>query len=395
MGKIYGTATFKYMAESKDVLICLNMEENVIEIQYGNEVHCSMDNLQACQEAFLGLSSCQTGSLTNIQLFTPTGILKKNLWDDFIITKFEPGTISIYDCALSRILNIPENNLGITKFALHTKKSSLVDFTLEPFDECTPQFELCFSGFQRELGNHLVLDSKYGKIKVQGENSRIIAIGENSFFEGMEIIQCVLGVLQGGPVTLRSSLENKTLKINLANHQGGGLGPLYKNPKDIQPMAQAIFNFLTSLDEADWEIWRRALYYLLHGFSGNCLLEVKTISLFTFMEIIQGAGALCKNWMVQELDISSDEAGVLVETRNKLIHNGASIGEAVLASKQCNKKPEFESWNGFNDFIDLCNSGKTGVRFYFTLVKILNRYLLKKAGYNGDWNDYSSYGCWD
>ena len=389
MGKIYGTATFKYMAKSKDVLICLNIEENVIEIQYG------MDNLKVFQEAFSVLSSCQTGSLTNIQLFTPTGILKKILWDDFFITKFEPGTISIYDCALSRTLNIPENNLGITKFTLHTKKSSLVDFTLEPLEECAPRFELYFSGFQQQLGNHLVLDSKFGKIKVQGENSGVIAIGENSFFESMEIIQCVLGVLQGGPVTFRSSLENKTLKINLANHQGGSLGPLYKNPKDIQPMVQAIFNFLTFLKEEDWKIWQRALYYLLHGFGGNGLLEIRTISLFTFLEITHGEGPLNKSWLSPELDISGDEAGVMVETRNKLIHNGASIGEAVLASKQCNKKPEFESRNGFNDFIDPCNTSKTGVRFYFTLVKILNRYLLKKSGYNGDWNDYLSYGCWD
>lgn len=395
MKKIYGTATFKYMAKSKDVLICLNMEENVIEIQYGNEVYCSMDNLQACQEAFLGLSSCQTGSLTNIQLFTPTGILKKKLWDDFFITKLEPGTISIYDCALSRTLNIPENNLGITKFTLHTKKSSLVDFTLEPFEEYAPKFELYFSGFQQQLGNHLVLDSKFGKIKFHSENNGIIAIAENSFFESMEIIQCVLGVLQGGTVTLRSNLENNTLKINLANHHGGSLGPIYKNLKDIQPMAQAIFNFLSALIEKDWRVWRKALYYLLHGFSGNGLLEIRTISLFTFLEITQGKGTLSKNWMATELDLSVDEAGVLLETRNKLIHNGTSIGEAVLASKQCNKKTEFESANGFNNFIDPSNTSKTGERFYFTLVKILNRYLLKKSGYQGDWNDYSSYGCWD
>ena len=385
MNRLTGTAILDYRGETRQVQICLNLDENVIEVR-----HAMPDLAEAMSLVASNDWHTSPVLLTDVRISTPTGVLSKDRIADFFVTAYRPGNHSIYGSNLSRTLSLREKGEGVTEVILHPR-SSRVEFAFEPFDSTSPQFELFYCGASCSMPMPQELMLNPGKAVVLGDNDGIGVRGDQPLTDQEELIRLSLGILQGGPITIRSMLEEKTLTINLAAHDGGSLGPLYKKCDDAGALLQGTYNFLAGLSAAEWAQWNRGIYFFLQGLGGTAPLEIRAINLFTFLEIVDKSDTLSKNSLSALLDLTTDEADLLCRTRNRLIHHGEHIGAAVLAAEKLIL--EFKTpLNNMTFNIHHADEHKTGMSFFFAFAGVLNRLWIRKAAFTGEWNDCSVYG---
>jgi hypothetical protein len=386
MNKFTGTAILEYRGETRQVYVCLDLDENVIEVRH------TMPNITKAL-SIINDRDRDTSPviLTDIRIVTPIGIISKNRSTDFFMTSHSTGSYSSPESILTRVLTLHTKEEGVTRVVLHSR-SSEVEFEFQPFDVLTPQYEMFLRGAESStiLPQPFELQLNPGRAVLVPKARGIIVRGDQSLSNSEEFIRLSLGILQGGPVTIHSLLENKMLTINLSSHDGKSIGHLYKNDKDAGTLLQGIYNFLSAQPLADWERWKRGIYFYLQGLGGTAPLEIRTINLYTFLEMIDNRDDLEKNSIAALLHVKTDEADLICRTRNRLIHNGYNIGAALLESENTiseHKKP----LNNTVIFIDHMDEHNTGVRFYFAFARLLNKLIVEKAGFTGDWNDYSEY----
>lgn len=194
--------------------------------------------------------------------------------------------------------------------------------------------------------------------------------------------------------------EPKTITINLADHEGKTIGPFYRDSNG-EELLNKIFNYLfhaklvedNRIDSYDnnWRRLTKGLYFYLQGLGGIAPIEIRVINLFTFLEIIDGSNTLDKNKISKLLGITTDEADILCKTRGSLIHNGKDIATALINSYNETASYKKAPLDCKLFIIDSDNKQKMTVHFYFKLAMLLNKFLIKKIGYSGQWNDYSEY----
>jgi hypothetical protein len=69
--------------------------------------------------------------------------------------------------------------------------------------------------------------------------------------------------------------------------------------------------------------------YFIEGISVNAILESKLITLYTALEIMDGADTLTKDSLKKAYGLGKDEAEFFVRLRNEVVHNGLSVHEAL------------------------------------------------------------------
>lgn len=384
MNRLTGTAKLYYAGETRQVHVCLNLDENVIEVRH------TMPDLSKAMSMVTGTDWYTSPVvLTNLRISTPIGTISKDQLTDFFVTSYNPGSHSIYDATLSRALTLRGKEEGVTKIVLHPR-SSKIDFVFDPFDTLDPQFEVFYRGAKSSITMPQELQLNPGRAIVVGDHRGFVVRGDQPLSNHEELIRLSLGILQGGPVTVRSILENNTMTINLSSHEGRSLGHLHKNHKDAGLLLQGIYDFLAALPTSDWSRWSRGIYFFLQGLGGVAPLEVRAINFFTYLEIIDNSDTLDKGSLSALLGVTTDEADLLCRTRNRLVHHGEHIGTAVLTAER--HISEFKGpLNNTIFMIDHADEHKTGVSFFFNLAMILNRFWVQRASFTGDWNDYSEY----
>ena len=385
MNRLTGTATLDYCGETRQVHVCLDLDENVIEVQH------TMPDLAKVMSLVTG-SDWHTSPtvLTDVQISTPIGTITKDRLADFIVTSYNPGSYSIYGSTLSRALTLRGEEEGVTKVVL-LPRGSRVEFVFQPFDTLAPQFELFYRGVKSSMPMPQELRLNPGRAVVMWDKGGIAVRGDQSLSNREELIRLSLGILQGGPITLRSILEDKTLTINLSSHDGRSLGHLHKKDDDAGVLLQGIYDFLAALSPSDCARWSKGIYFFLQGLGGIAPLEIRAINFFTFLEIIDNNDTLDKNSLSALLGVTTDEADLVCRIRNRLVHYGDHIGAAVLAAERYISK--FKTpLNNTVFTIDHADEHKTGLSFFFTFAMLLNKFWIGKTAFTGEWNDYSEYG---
>ena len=388
MNRLTGTATLDYQGETRQVHVCLALDENLIEVRH------AMPHPTKDMSLFAGSDWYTSPAvLKDVRISTPIGIITKDRLADLFATSVNRGCDSIYDSTLSRALTLRGKEEGVTKVVLHPR-SSKVEFAFQPFDALAPQYELFYRG--PKGANSLIpmpqeLRLNPGTAVIMGDERGLVVRGVQPLSNREELIRLSLGILQGGPITVRSILEDKTLTINLSSHDGRSSGHLHKKHDDAGLLLQGIYDFLAALSPSDWPQWSKGIYFFLQGLGGIAPLEIRAINLFTFLEIIDNTDTLDKNSLSALLDVTADEADLVCRTRNRLVHHGDHIGAAVLAAERL--------ISGFKTpldntvfTIDHADEHKTGLSFFFTFAMLINKFWIKKAAFAGEWNDYSEYG---
>lgn len=385
MNRMTGTAMLDYRGETRQVHVCLNLDENVIEVRHAMPDLTRIKSLVAENDL---LTSPVV--LTDVWLSTPIGTISKDRLTDFFMTSYSPGSLSVYDATISQALTLHGKEEGVTKLVLHPR-SSKVEFVFHSFDTLAPQFELFYRSANSSMPIPQELQLKSGRAVLMGDNRGLIIRGDQPLSNREEFIRLSLGILQGGHITVRSLLENNTLMINLSDHEGRSLGQLYKKHEEAGLLLQGIYDSLAELSPSDWARWSKGIYFFLQGLGGIAPLEIRAINFFTFLEIIDNSDTLDKNSLSALLGVTPDEADILCRTRNRLVHQGEGIGRAVsTAQKQISRHKKNPLDNTLFS-IDHTDEQNTGISFFFRFARILNRLWIRRASFAGDWNDYSEY----
>lgn len=395
MSKLIGTGTLKKYGQKQKVQVCFNLDDNIIEtyqITPFKERPKKLGTLFSPSNDF----NLQDITLINVRLISPMGIIKTDRLRYCFASTLKMGGLQHIE---SEILNIMDES-DFTKNKITFKPyCSKIQFNFDPFVPGHPEdrcYEIIYDG-AKNMSNiksiDIHLDSNQ-KLVVYGDNGRFVVKSDTPISDYEEIIRISLGILLGGPISIRYIYEGepKTITINLAAHEGKTIGPLYRNSNG-EELLNKIFKYLfqAMLDENKWEKLKRGLYFYLQGLGGIAPIEIRTINLFTFLEIIDESKTLDKNKISKLLDITIDEASILCETRSSLIHKGSNIPSALIDAKNKIKSKKGSTLDNSLFLINPEYKHNMTVCFYLALAMLLNKFLIKEMGYSGQWNDYSEY----
>jgi|LDZS01.1.fsa_nt_gi hypothetical protein len=396
MSKLIGTGILKKDRQEQKVQVCLNLDDNVIEIYQG--ISSLEDKLKTLSFSLSDLNP-QDLTLTDVRLISPMGIIKANSLPDCFISTLKTGGCRVIESEILRVLD--EDDFTMTKMILKPYCSK-IQFNFDPFvpdyleDRC---YEIIYDGAKNmnlvgHINIHLNSDLQ---LTVSGDKGRFIVKSHTPLSDYEEIIRLSLGILLGGPISVRYIYdgESKTITINLADHEGKTIGPLYCN-RNGEKLLNMIFNYLSRIktDASNgnkWESLKRGLHFYLQGLGGITPIEIRVINLFTFLEIIDGGNTLDKNKISKLLGITTDEADILCKTRGSLIHNGKDIATALINSYNEIASYKKAPLDCKLFIIDSDNKQKMTAHFYLKLAMLLNKFIMKKIDFSEQWNDYSDY----
>jgi len=246
MSKLIGTGILKEHGQEQKVQVCLNLEDNVIEVYQILPLEERLKKLKT----FLPPSNDfnpQDFTLTDVRLISPMGIVKTDSLPDCFISTFKTGGCRAIESEILRAMN--EDDLTTTKMILKPYCSK-IQFNFDPFVPDNPEdryYEIIYDGAKNmklvePINIHLNSDHP---LTVSGDNGRFIVKSRTPLSDYEETIRISLGILLGGPISVRYIYdgEHKTITINLAAHEGKTIGSLYRNSNG-EELLNKIFEYI-------------------------------------------------------------------------------------------------------------------------------------------------------
>jgi len=384
MDKFFGTATLEFGNRKKSVSICINLVENVIEARF------PMDTSNALKIFNTGTEWMKSDiRILDIDIKLPYGVITKDVYTDIFIKQYSPGTMSIYDSNLCRALDLRGKEEGITKVILIPRRSKIT-FDFEYSNSKTSQYELFYSHNRINLGPPISVELDSTPIRIAGDKNGLNLQSQISLSQLEERFRICWSILQGGPLNLRAMLDGKKLTLNLSSDKSiAALGPLYAGEKNLLPMLKVFNLFFQKMKFDEFSHWRRASYFYLEGIGKTTPLEIRTINLLIFLEIIDESRTLDKNTLANQLQIGTDEADILCRARNLLIHQGENLAEALIKAEAELKKYKQITNNIFDIYQN--DEFATGALFYFKLASLIGKFWASNIGYTGTLNQYQEF----
>jgi hypothetical protein len=163
----------------------------------------------------------------------------------------------------------------------------------------------------------------------------IVVHGEGDMLLWRETIGRAIGLVQGGRVGYRAGYSQGTVELNFARDVDvQALGRIYDDDVLVSEFLERYVTYERRLDRASLRSHSIAVSYILDGCAGLPSLEQKVISLFTAVEMLDGAKTLSADPVGRLLSINRQQARLLVEVRNGIVHQGLSLHSAITAARQ-------------------------------------------------------------
>lgn len=181
------------------------------------------------------------------------------------------------------------------------------------------------------------LSFRVGRYNAQLFNDTTAAIavrGHGNLLRWRETIGRAISLMQGGPVNYRAGFSGSTVEINfIRDSDVKALGRAYDEDESLAEFLQRYIAYEQSLADSALQRHRLAVSYILDGCAGLPSLEQKAISLFTAVEILDGSRTLSAAPVARLLAIKQEQAKVLVEVRNKIVHEALSLHGAITRAR--------------------------------------------------------------
>jgi len=363
-----------------EVLTIINLHESCIEVYLHESVEKGFDNeyRNILMENDLILRDCR--------FKLPDGSnIEAEVIGKLFIKLYKPASFSAYDTKLNRMFNYTDKSEGVARFKLIPQNSTL-EFKVNPLANI---YEINF------LNNnvHLILEPSCfehnGRRIFIAVCETSVSFSSSSDFSDIEKkIWLAWSVLQGCPLTNRNYIGKDNLSISLESVKSyQASGKLYKYINSAFDIFKKLFIFLDGLDADEFEKWEKAFHFYIEGKSSWSNLDIKLINYFIFLDILNGARNLSKDFLAKMLEINHDDASIICEVRNKLIHEEHRLKSAIQSAYTL-KKNKFQSFSPKDLDVDGSNSVDP-LLFYLKTASLIDYYLIRKIGYSGDWNDQS------
>jgi hypothetical protein len=358
-----GTASIFLFDESYMAYVILRPKNGdiVVKIPHGR-----IDGWELLEKVREGEFFGKEYELENLEIITPLGKISRSSLNVYPIL-VSPGPLSILDSSVLRIAY--SSQAGIATFVFRPKESFLV---FEGQVGCnlddgsySSYYELLFSGFRPKIlpgvrvnleeDTHLSLQageenrSPSGKKLPEFQGNFVIVRSENlNLFESSirEDLYRTLSLLNGGKVLLNLgyalTVDSKECKFKVAFNLDEnsrtilrGIGnPFRFESSDeylelVKTFIESFLSHVRQLEGRDKRQFNLFVEYLIEGISMNAILESKLITLYNALEIMDNARTLNKGDFKKAYELDECKAYFFTELRNKIVHEGLSVEEAV------------------------------------------------------------------
>jgi hypothetical protein len=188
---------------------------------------------------------------------------------------------------------------------------------------------------------------------------------------------------QGIFSSVREVFAGEKLLLNLLRYE------LVRSPfrwigsTEVKMLFEAIYTAFENSDQHDLRMYENAVYYLEGGFNQKVNLEFRIISLFTAFEIVDNSKTLDNSRLKYQFCMKSlYDAAFLINIRNKIVHRGFTINEAVSDSEM-NVSENDHVNSVLTEYFAKYQKLKKGVVCYYYILDLLTEHLLRKFNFHG------------
>lgn len=382
MKNLVGSAEVEYLGKSAPCDLLINMETGRLEVTAGRDIS---DNPEMQPWALLLQADVK---LRSLRIETPGGELSLDEYGNCFLLQHLPGETSPYESTTQLCTEIAGDRIGLTRMHLQPR-TTRIDFN----------FRAAYPSNQNELTLEMSGFSRPAPIRLEVGGSEATGIPLERFLvlkggeclnTHAEQISLAVGIAQGGPVTIRSTITGTRFSLNIAPHEHSSVDSLCADASGNAELVQRLITFFSNQQGLDYTRFRRAAYFYLHGVGGRSPLDARIVNLYTALEMVDDASEMNKRSVSSTLDITPDDADLICRVRNEIVHHGLSIHEAVIRrlAEIKTHRPRFR----FKAFDLSEHEPKKGdAAFFFGLATLLGRYWARKVGFEGELFPYTMY----
>jgi hypothetical protein len=379
MNDLVGTGILEQYGREWEVQVKIDLGKNTVLVS-----HAVNDPGEALLHALTRTGAETEPTLCKLAFRTPVGDLLRDKWSGLFVLNARCN--SGFNSDSLRILRREPESKGLAEIELQPC-SSIVDFQLVRFPGSKPWCDAYYRVGRPAVPSDVAITIRGQVATVSNATDGVVIVSESSLFDDHEAMAWALAIFHGGPVSLRCSADSETLRLNLCPHDCRAYAALSTHTATIEATLQQLYDFYVGLSEPEKTNWRTASHYYLEGLTSTSVMEIRLKHLFSFLEVMDGSGTLNKTTMAPLLQISRDEAHLLAEMRNKLVHNGASLGHAYASALQAVRhggrtasiKP---------DLLAMVDPVEAGRFVYFWLADRIKEYIRREIGFDGAWRSY-------
>jgi hypothetical protein len=190
--------------------------------------------------------------------------------------------------------------------------------------------ELAFGVNRWGINNELSVTIGRRKCFIARDKSVFVIRGSGDLLRNRTSIERAIGLAQGGRVTYRIGFFKSKLELNFARDVDVmALGRIYEDDRLMGDFFERYVAYENGLRGVTSRRHRLAISYFIDGCAGLPSLEQKALSIFTALEILDGADTLEKNAVKDFFGVKLEEAECLINVRNALTHEGVGLFEAI------------------------------------------------------------------
>jgi hypothetical protein len=374
---IYGVSTIEKLGDSHEVAVCINLQEGFIEATMKDPVSEVFDvkNKVALLESVVVLKNTSF-------ILADGSKIESELIDNVFIKQYKPAGLSIYDTKLNNMFNYVGGNVNVAHFKLVPRNKSII-FIINPQVE---NYEIVYLNNSAAYVDNFNFHNKERCINVKASDASVSFVSSSNINDIERKIWLSWSVLQGHPLTKRLTVGENRLAIYLESEKSFQTGfRLYKNTKDLPELFCKIFNFLENLEVNDFLKWEKALHFYIEGKASWTDIDIRAINFFILLEILDKSKTINKTTLSRMLKIDPDDADMICEVRNKLIHEEHYLKSAIEKAYAI-KKEQYREFNP-KEFKTEDSDSVDPKYFFINLIRLIDRYLIGLIGYSGEWND--------
>ena len=385
MNRIIGEGTLSCGSVNFSVLLEMDLDEG--RIIASKQGHAS--SLDVFKDPWSGVFA-----LHDVKFLTPIGPIMCDETNNLLLVHCSRPASSIHESALTQMFDLLGEGWSLASRFVFQVSPGRICFRVEGWEEnsaCAIFRTTDFTFLKRAPVYGI---GKYS-LAVSQHNHSLIVRSEGDI--PIEPLKLATSLMSGVPTSPLGVVKSGELDLYFERSFPYSNGHGFRGgPECGAELFGALLNFFVDKNESELIDWRKGVECIVQGRSGPGLLDTKTIVVFVFIEIFDGANTLSKSSarkMFHRISVSDSE--LIYRVRNALLHSAVTLNDAIeIGLRQVQSHPPAPVFGVFRRLEELTRKGKqSAAEFYFVLNALVNSYIADRIGWTGPFNDYDTGIC--
>jgi len=380
--KITGEAQLKTSIFSEHVLLSIDPINDLFQAKIAKDRVKSMcDALNSGYDRSWMTSGVE---LKDVRLLTTRGYLTAESISDIFISRISPGSWAVYDSYIARALDLYEMSVGVIS----------VDFSLRNgFMRLTAESERQNTNEALFTGNRAKIHPFNINVLSQdcsiAEHDDILTVRSTGSLSSIVApFQLAWSYVQGFLLRRLAVSEGRHLEVYFARSETRrSFLKLYLSHDQIPHQIGALLRYLLSVNPNEYRKLETVLTFIINAAFGSVDINSNVVNLFVVVEMLDGSKTMSDQTLASTFGLNNADAGLLRRVRNRVIHQGADLADAV---SEANLEVASQKNSGsFSCFRILSDTKAQATSFYFRLYRLICSHIFQLVGYTDRCNDFS------